>query len=137
MGLNICMALTDITAKIKFTNVKCETYNKTWVSVQQCRLRAISRNKTVLNIDSTFHYPATKINIRIQVLKKANGYKPWLIDTTIDACAFMRRRNHPVAKIVHDWIRNFSSITHPCPYVVKINYFKISRRVDLNNINLF
>ncbi|KRF97929.1 uncharacterized protein Dwil_GK27686 [Drosophila willistoni] len=104
-------------ARFKFTNTQCETYNKTWVTIEHCRLHAISRHKTVLNINATFHYPATNIKIRLQVLKKANGYKPWLIDATVDACAFMQKPNHPVVKMIYNWIKNVSTVNHTCPYM--------------------
>ncbi|KRF97926.1 uncharacterized protein Dwil_GK27752 [Drosophila willistoni] len=106
-----------LASRFKFTNAKCESYNKSWVTIEHCRLRAISRYKTVFNVNATVHYPAPKIKTRIQVLKKANGYKPWLIDSTVDACAFMQKPNNPVAKMVHNWIKNVSSIKHTCPYM--------------------
>ncbi|KRF97925.1 uncharacterized protein Dwil_GK28303 [Drosophila willistoni] len=85
--------------------------------LEHCRLRAISREKTVANINITVHYPANHIFVRLQVLKKANGYKPWIIDSTIDACAFMRKPNEPVAKIIFGLIKDKSTINHTCPFV--------------------
>ncbi|KRF97927.1 uncharacterized protein Dwil_GK26917 [Drosophila willistoni] len=102
---------------MKFTNAKCESFNHSWVTIEHCRLRAINRHKTVLNINANFHYPATKIKLRFQVLKKANGYKPWVIDGTIDACAFLQKPNHPVVKIIHNLIKNCSTVNHTCPYI--------------------
>ncbi|XP_046866238.1 uncharacterized protein LOC124460053 [Drosophila willistoni] len=102
---------------MKFTNAVCETYNQTWVSIEQCRLRAIRRNKTVLNIDLTVHYPAHHIQVKFDWLKKASGYKPWLFAATIDACAFMRKPNNPVAKMLHNFFRNASTVNHTCPYM--------------------
>ncbi|EDW74179.2 uncharacterized protein Dwil_GK21797 [Drosophila willistoni] len=98
------------------TNVVCESFNQSWVTIDHCRLRAISRSKTVLNIKAIVHHPATRINLKLQVLKKANGYKPWLIYAIIDACAFMQKPNHPVAKFLHNWLQNSSTINHTCPY---------------------
>ncbi|KRF97928.1 uncharacterized protein Dwil_GK27277 [Drosophila willistoni] len=106
-----------LASKIKLTNVKCESFNQSWVTIDHCRLRAINRYKTVCNINATFHHPATKIKVRYQVLKRANGYKPWLLDATIDACAFMKKPNHPVGKIIYNMIKNCSTVTHTCPYV--------------------
>nr|XP_032292064.1 uncharacterized protein LOC6625560 [Drosophila virilis] len=101
------------------TNAICESRNRSWVTIEQCRLRAISRNKTVLNIEVTFLQPAYKIHVNIQMKKKANGYKPWLANYTIDGCAFMRRVNHPGVKILWEMIKDCSTVNHTCPYVGK------------------
>ncbi|XP_046865276.1 uncharacterized protein LOC111519155 [Drosophila willistoni] len=101
---------------VKLTNAVCESYNKSWVLINNCRLKAVERRKTVLNINITLLYPANDIRLHIQLMKKANGYKPWLVNYTIDACQFMRRRNHPVVIIFHNLIKNVSTVNHTCPY---------------------
>ncbi|KRF97924.1 uncharacterized protein Dwil_GK27078 [Drosophila willistoni] len=103
-------------AVFKLTSAVCKTFNESWVTIEHCRLRAISREKTVANIDVNVHYPAEDIYVRLQVLKKANGYKPWIIDSTVDACGFMRKNNQPVAKIVYNLIKEKSTVNHTCPY---------------------
>nr|NP_611919.1 uncharacterized protein Dmel_CG13590 [Drosophila melanogaster]AAF47212.1 uncharacterized protein Dmel_CG13590 [Drosophila melanogaster] len=101
---------------LKMTNAVCKSYNKSWVVVHYCRLKAYSRAKTSLNINVTFVEPARNISVHFKTMKKANGYKPFLFDYTFDACEFMRRRNQPVAKIIWYMIRNVSTINHTCPY---------------------
>ncbi|XP_043645034.1 uncharacterized protein LOC122614537 [Drosophila teissieri] len=102
---------------VKMTNAVCKSYNQSWVVVHYCRLKAYSRTKTSLNINATFVEPAKEISVHFKMMKKANGYKPFLFDYTFDACLFMRRRNHPVAKMVWNLIRNVSTVNHTCPYV--------------------
>ncbi|XP_022229742.2 uncharacterized protein LOC111079050 [Drosophila obscura] len=101
----------------KMTNAKCPSYNKSWVEVHYCRLKAYSRNKTSLNINVTVLEPANNIHLRIKLMKRANGYKPFLWDYTVDGCEFMRRRNHPVVKIAWNLIKDVSTVNHTCPYV--------------------
>lgn len=105
-------------AHCKMTNAVCESSNKSWVVIEQCRLRAVSRNMTTLNIIANFLQPAHNIQLLLQLKKKANGYKPWLFDYSIDACAFMRKQRHPVYKLFWLIIRDFSTINHSCPYEV-------------------
>ncbi|KAH8401120.1 hypothetical protein KR009_003140, partial [Drosophila setifemur] len=102
---------------VKMTNAVCESYNKSWVVIHYCQLKAYSRNKTSLNINSTILEAAHNIFVKMKMMKRANGYKPFLIDYTIDACQFMQRRNQPFAKIVWNMIKDVSSINHTCPYV--------------------
>lgn len=102
------------------TNAICESYNLSWVTIDTCRLRAVQRNKTVFNVDLTLLQPVKSLTIRLQVLKKANGYKPWIIDTTFDACQFLRakKKKNLIAKLILDLFQDFSTFNHSCPYMV-------------------
>ncbi|ALC45528.1 maker161 [Drosophila busckii] len=101
------------------TNAVCESRNKSWIVVNTCRLRAIQRNKTILNVIVTMLHPANSISLRLQVQKKASGYKPWVIDATFDVCAFLRNpHSNPIGKMAFKQFKEFSSINHLCPYEV-------------------
>ncbi|ALC45530.1 CG33777, partial [Drosophila busckii] len=102
----------------KMTNAVCESRNKSWVIIDTCRLHAVQRNKTILNIELTILHPTNSVTLRLQILRKANGYKPWIIDSTFDACKFVRNpKINPIGKMVYGLFEDFSSINHPCPYV--------------------
>ncbi|XP_016989540.1 uncharacterized protein LOC108051821 isoform X2 [Drosophila rhopaloa] len=105
---------------VKMTNVVCDSYNKSWTVFHYCRLKAYSRNKTSLHINATFLHPANNISLRLKMMKRANGYKPFLFDFTIDACQFLRRRNNPVIKMFHNLIRDVSTLNHSCPYGLQV-----------------
>ncbi|XP_050743762.1 uncharacterized protein LOC127011023 [Drosophila biarmipes] len=103
---------------VKMTNAVCKSYNKSWVAVHYCRLKAYSRNKTSLNINATFIETAHRISLHMKMMKKASGYKPFLFVYTFDACEFMRRRNLPFAKIIWNLIKDgVSTINHTCPFM--------------------
>lgn len=112
------MILSQDAVTFKFTNAVCESYNKSWFVIHQCRLRAVNRNKNTFNFNGTIVHPAHKINIHMQILKKANGYKPWLFNETIDACRFLKTSYSPFAKLVFNLFKDFSNINHTCPYYV-------------------
>ncbi|KAH8408269.1 hypothetical protein KR215_001545 [Drosophila sulfurigaster] len=101
----------------KFTNAVCESYNKSWVVINNCRLRAINRNKRVLNINITFRHPCNNIFVAVQLFKRANGYKPWLFKATVDACQFTRKSYNPSIIIIYNLFKEFSNINHTCPYM--------------------
>lgn len=117
---------------IKFTNLICESFNKTWFTFNECRLRAVNRNKTVININATVHYPANDVHVDAQVFKKANGYKPWLIKISLDGCRFIKKAYNPVAIIIFKMFREFSNLNHSCPYVVSGN-----EAINIITINAF
>ncbi|EDW14933.2 uncharacterized protein Dmoj_GI23047 [Drosophila mojavensis] len=103
-------------ASIKMTNAVCNSYNKSWVVITQCRLKALQRNKTILNVDMDFIHPVNDIDVRIQILRKGNGYKPWLFDISFDGCKFMRRPNNPAVKTIFSIFKEYTTINHTCPY---------------------
>ncbi|XP_044316406.1 uncharacterized protein LOC123037830 [Drosophila rhopaloa] len=104
----------------KFTNVICESYNTSWFVFHNCRLKAVNRSKVLLNINGTVLHPAYDIHVHGQVLKRANGYKPWLVDQKLDECQYMRHRSIPVVTIVYGLFKEFSNMNHTCPYIIRI-----------------
>lgn len=97
------------------TNVVCESRNKSWVLIDRCQLSTTHTNQQHLNVALTFLHPTNSVTLRLQVMKKAIIYKPWLLDVTVDGCKFMRYRNHKVTKAFWDLIKDDSSINHSCP----------------------
>ncbi|XP_017058832.1 uncharacterized protein LOC108099720 [Drosophila ficusphila] len=101
----------------RFTNFQCKSYNESWYVLNYYRLKAVSRDRVLLNINGTILHPAYNIQVHVKVYKKANGFKPWLFESTVDACKFMKRRYDPFLKIVHNIFKEFSNVNHTCPYV--------------------
>ncbi|XP_034654779.1 uncharacterized protein LOC117892566, partial [Drosophila subobscura] len=101
----------------KVTNAVCESYNQSWFVFHNCRLKAVSRSKVVFNFNGTVLHPANDISLRVKMFKRANGYKPWLFDVSLDVCVYLRKRNHPFVNIVYRLFSDFSNMNHTCPYV--------------------
>lgn len=102
----------------KFTNVVCKSHNQSWIVIHHCRLKAVSRERVVLNINATALHPAKDVTCKVMVFKKANGYKPWILQGTIDVCRYLRKPYSAFAKIIFDLFQEFSNINHTCPFVV-------------------
>ncbi|KPU80739.1 uncharacterized protein Dana_GF26787 [Drosophila ananassae] len=101
----------------KFTNFQCESYNRSWFVFHECRLKAISRNKVILNMNGTILYPVNNILAQFKLYKRDNGYKPWLINILIDICKFVKQNYNPFAKMIFSLYKDFSNFNHTCPYV--------------------
>ncbi|XP_032599464.1 uncharacterized protein LOC6561217 [Drosophila grimshawi] len=104
----------------KMTNAVCESYNKSWIVINKCRLRAINRHKTTYNFNATFLHPVRTMSLRMEVFQKANGYKPWLFNVTIDLCRFLRKPFNPFAIMVFKVFVEFTNLNHTCPYMASI-----------------
>ncbi|KAH8302129.1 hypothetical protein KR044_003153, partial [Drosophila immigrans] len=113
----------------KFTNVVCESHNKSWAVVNYCRLRAINRNKTVFNLNVTLPNQLRNFSVDVQLFKRANGYKPWLLTMTVNVCRFTKKSYNPAAILIYRQFRDFSNINHTCPYevsfIIRMNNYSI------------
>ncbi|XP_017000631.2 uncharacterized protein [Drosophila takahashii] len=100
----------------KFTNFVCLSHNKSWFVFHHYRLKAVSRDRVLLNVNGTILHPANDITIYARILKKASGFKPWLLNAKVDGCRYMRKSYNPIVKIIFDLFQDFSNINHTCPF---------------------
>ncbi|KAH8415824.1 hypothetical protein KR222_001518, partial [Zaprionus bogoriensis] len=110
----------------KFTNAICKSYNESWFVVHNCRLKAVSRNITTFNFNGTVLHPAYNIGLRAQMFQKANTYLPWLVNTELDVCRFVKRAYNPVVIMVFNLFKEFSNFNHSCPYMASF-YLRSNR----------
>lgn len=108
------------------TNAVCNSDNESWFIIHQCRLRAISRNKTTFNFNATVLHPANVIHLRIELFKKANTYMPWLVNETVDICRFLKRPFNLAVITVVNLFKEFTNFNHTCPYVVRHKLLKFA-----------
>ncbi|KAH8293039.1 hypothetical protein KR054_010554 [Drosophila jambulina] len=101
----------------KFSNFVCESYNQSWFQFHECRLKAVSREKVVLNVNGTILHSVNNIETEGKMFKRASGFKPWVMASRVDACRFMRKNYDPVAKLIFGLFKEFTNINHTCPYV--------------------
>ncbi|XP_070853035.1 uncharacterized protein [Drosophila suzukii] len=101
----------------RFKNFECKTYNQSWFVFQHCRLKAVSRDRVLLNMNGTVLHPVHNIHLHAKMFKRASGFKPWLLDSTIDVCRFVRKHYDPFIGIVFNIFKEFSNFNHTCPYV--------------------
>jgi len=64
--------------------------------------------------------------MNIQLKRNTNqGYKPFYIDLTFDACKFMKNQKNIFVNLFYTHLRKASNINHTCPYNVSIMEFLI------------
>lgn len=111
---------------MKFTNAVCQSHNKSLIKIKECRIRAVSRYTNIFNFYEIMLQPIYKMSVRVQMLKKANGYKPWLYDVSVDACEFLRKPSNPFVILLVKQFKNFTNIfDQKCPVTVSARYFSV------------
>ncbi|XP_062122259.1 uncharacterized protein LOC133836014 [Drosophila sulfurigaster albostrigata] len=101
---------------LKFTNVICQSLNKSLVRFEECRLRVFRRNMITFNLNATILHPVNVVYVNTQVLKKANGYKPFLMNITFDGCEYQRSRNNPYINLIYTLTKDVTNLFHKCPF---------------------
>ncbi|XP_049315226.1 uncharacterized protein LOC125778999 [Bactrocera dorsalis] len=117
-GFYILIKFTSVIAYIKFTNVKCVNYDKSFLEIRQCELKALARNKVAFFLNIHFlQLPINNISGNLDVYRKANGYRPFLFNYTTDFCQFMKNKKRiPFGKMLMNVFQLYSNVNHTCPY---------------------
>ncbi|XP_037941539.1 uncharacterized protein LOC119674472 [Teleopsis dalmanni] len=110
-------SLKNAFSYIEFSNVVCTSLDKEFTDFDYCYLKAINRSYKYISVKVKLYVlPITNVTVRYALLKKANGYKPFLYNKTINACSFLKNRKHPVHIFMHDLIKERSNMNHTCPF---------------------
>ncbi|XP_060659753.1 uncharacterized protein LOC132793717 [Drosophila nasuta] len=102
--------------------------------MHECRLKAINRNLTVFNLNATIVYPVYDLTLDMQLFKKANGYKPFLVRNFVDVCQFLKKRKKSYFNVVYNLVKPFSTLNHSCPYegyILVKDFYIIPEKIGL------
>ncbi|XP_004520325.2 uncharacterized protein LOC101450525, partial [Ceratitis capitata] len=103
----------------KFTNLQCTAFDEGFVIFDFCRLRAVKRDVNELSIKLKFLQATDSmrnVTLRVQLMQKVSGYRPFLYDITTDLCEYLEKRNHPFLNIIFDEFSNHSLAAQKCPF---------------------
>ncbi|XP_050319755.1 uncharacterized protein LOC126752810 [Bactrocera neohumeralis] len=117
----ILLAITFVIvvhSKLDFTNVKCISLDNSTVYFDICLLKSVNRTYKYLSIRARFprKQPTYDIKVNFAILRRENGYKPFLYNITIDACKYLKTHNNPVIRFAHQFFEKYSTVNRTCPY---------------------
>ncbi|XP_061396019.1 uncharacterized protein LOC133331654 [Musca vetustissima] len=86
--------------------------------VGECTLKVIGRGKIGLYVYAKlWQLPINNISINVAILKKTNGYRPFLYNVTTNFCQFLaNRKKYPFIDVFVGILVKDSNINHTCPY---------------------
>ncbi|XP_037943623.1 uncharacterized protein LOC119677113, partial [Teleopsis dalmanni] len=104
-------------SKLEFTNIVCKSFDKEFSEFEYCFLKSVNRSYKYMSLKVKLHkLPITEVKVRYALLKRLNGYKPFLYNITVNACEFLRSPNNPVTKIAVAMVKKHSNMNHTCPF---------------------
>ncbi|XP_070138044.1 uncharacterized protein, partial [Drosophila bipectinata] len=107
-----------VTCFAEFTNIKCNPLDSEFDEFEYCLLKSVNRSYKYFSLKvKLLKIPITKVKVNFALLKKFNGYKPFLYNITVDACKTLRNpKSSPIFAYFHDAFKSFSNMNHTCPF---------------------
>ncbi|XP_068152654.1 uncharacterized protein [Drosophila tropicalis] len=119
----LCLLLSatkvaEISGHVEFTNIKCEPLDKSFADFEYCYIKAINRSYKYVSLKvNLFKIPVTKVKVNFALMKRFNGYRPFLYNITVDACKFLENPNrNPIAHYLSDLFLPYTNMAHKCPF---------------------
>ncbi|XP_034481236.1 uncharacterized protein LOC117786924 [Drosophila innubila] len=104
-------------AHVTFTNLKCSYANESFGQYKQCRIKAFNRTHKYIMIHGELKWkPLNNITVNIKLLRHDHGYKPFFVDTTFDACKFLKNQRIVIVNMFYNTVKKYSNMNHTCPY---------------------
>ncbi|KAH8280557.1 hypothetical protein KR018_009802, partial [Drosophila ironensis] len=122
----------QVQAISKFTNVECLSIDQTFTNFTQCRLYAVKRDVIEMSLRmDILKWPNRPVSMRMQLMKKASGYKPFLYNVCqSDICEYLEKRNHPFINIIINSFVNRSNINRcPLPRELMLEHFRFPVKI--------
>ncbi|KAH8261686.1 hypothetical protein KR044_013457 [Drosophila immigrans] len=102
----------------RFTNIKCETFNKTFAEFTTCKLKLLGRGVIGTQVHLKLHVlPIDSVSINLSFWRRYNSFQPFLHNSSIDFCKFVKQsKKLSFERLVLDAISSRSNLNHSCPY---------------------
>nr|XP_017037356.1 uncharacterized protein LOC108085309 [Drosophila kikkawai] len=95
-----------VSCKIEFTNIECKSTDKNFADFEYCYLKSVNRS---------YKYLTLKLNMLL--LKRFNGYRPFMYNVTVDMCRFMINPEvNPIANYFYELFKTYSNLNQSCPF---------------------
>ncbi|KRF99520.1 uncharacterized protein Dwil_GK27327 [Drosophila willistoni] len=122
-----------ISSLTEFTNIQCKTLDKSVAEFEYCYIKAVNRTYKYISLKVKMNQlPITTTKVNIALLKRYNGYKPFLYNYTVDGCRYLENPDqNPIAKYFGDLYLPFTNINHSCPF----NHDIILEKLNIQFLN--
>ncbi|KAH8307585.1 hypothetical protein KR044_003805, partial [Drosophila immigrans] len=118
--INLFMNVFQINGRFEFTNMECIANDQKFGQFEYCYLKSVNRTYKYASMKYlTSQTPFNNIVITVALMKRLNGYKPFLYDFSFDYCRYMRNPENPGNKVItffYSLFKPYSNINHTCPY---------------------
>ncbi|EDW38986.1 GL13843 [Drosophila persimilis] len=99
-----------------YKNINCTSLDKEFCNFEYCYLKSVNRTYKYMSLKvNLYKIPIRQVNFSL--LKRFNGYKPFLYNITVDACKILKYpKSNPVFGWFHSLFSAHSNMNHTCPF---------------------
>ncbi|KAH8324426.1 hypothetical protein KR074_007087, partial [Drosophila pseudoananassae] len=103
--------------KWEFTNFVCESLDKNLGEFEYCFIKSVNRSYKYISAKfKLYQRPLTKLKINMALLKRFNGYKPFLYNLSVDLCKFYKNpKSNIVLKFFYESYSLYAKHNRSCP----------------------
>ncbi|XP_017126846.1 uncharacterized protein LOC108145787 [Drosophila elegans] len=102
---------------VTFTNLKCGTMDRNYLTFEKCHIKAVNRTHKYIDIHiNLLKKPVENITVTAKFMRHDHGYKPFFVDLTFNGCQFLKNQRQPIVKLFYEIYKNSSNINHTCPF---------------------
>ncbi|EDW61811.1 uncharacterized protein [Drosophila virilis] len=105
-------------SKSRFTNLKCESYDRSFSIFKKCKLNVLGRGVVAVDINiNLLKLPIYNVHINWSIWRRYNTYQPFLHNASCDFCHLLSHPNKiAFESLVLKAIQTRANINHTCPY---------------------
>ncbi|EDV52997.2 uncharacterized protein LOC6554922 [Drosophila erecta] len=120
-----------ISSKFEFTNIDCQSLDKSFADFEYCYLKSVNRSYKYLSAKAKlFKTPIKKVHAML--FKRYSGYKPFMFDVTLDVCRFLNNtKANALGSYFLEFLKPYSNLNHPCPF----DHDLIVEKLDIRFVN--
>ncbi|KAH8259273.1 hypothetical protein KR026_001550, partial [Drosophila bipectinata] len=104
-----------VQVECKIKTLYCTSYDKDYGVFPICKLKPISRKVNSITVHYRQVSVVDKVLMRVEILKRANGWRPFLYDISVDMCDFLVKRNNPILNIAFSLLKPYLNTNYSCP----------------------
>ncbi|KAH8257501.1 hypothetical protein KR038_010800, partial [Drosophila bunnanda] len=98
--------------------VICESLDASYAEFELCEMKIVRRGVASFYMFLKLHkMPINNVDVNVSLLKRSNGYQPFLFNQTVDYCYYMRNpQAHPLIYTLHKVMFKKTNMNHSCPF---------------------
>ncbi|CAD7013445.1 unnamed protein product [Ceratitis capitata] len=78
LSLSLLVTYGECGSFCKFSNVMCQSYDKSKLVFKACHLKAVRGEDSYMKVHAHIKEVGREANVSVRLLKRANGWKPFL-----------------------------------------------------------
>ncbi|XP_030386204.1 uncharacterized protein LOC115633020 [Scaptodrosophila lebanonensis] len=98
--------------------IVCNSTDNSFCEFKDCYIKAVNRTDKFMTLYiKLYQTPVDNVTANIKLMRNNNGFKPFFLDVTIDACRFLvNQKNKIIREFYFKLYKKYSNMNHTCPY---------------------